>query len=203
MADGDQGKQPKKTTIPVIVVCLISIALAWAAVKLQFHGRKPSPQLTDFGSHLATLLFAAAFLERAFDVWLSLLFGKEADALDGRIRTLRSKVESQPEPTDDESQKLAELRSQRKALRERTRRLALPALMAGGLILSAVGLRALEPLFDVPGDGEAWSASLQAKLFTGIDIFVTGAVLAGGSDGIHWFVAMYRNWSDKNRFSES
>lgn len=73
------------------------------------------------------------------------------------------------------------------------------------MIISAVGLRSLQPLF-AAGDADAvaaWLASRQGHVFGAIDILVTGTLLAGGSDGIHWIVALYRDWIDKNRSTKS
>jgi hypothetical protein len=168
-----------------------------------FTGRAPNPNLTAIGSLLASLLFASAILERVLDVWLSLAMGGKADELDSEIRALKSRIDllgadesRRPEKAtaDDE---LKELMARRTEHSSSTRRLALPAALLGGLAISAVGLRALEPLFQ-PVDA-SWTSSAQAPWFVAVDVLVTGAVLAGGSDGIHWIVALYRDWMDKNR----
>ena len=77
----------------------------------------------------------------------------------------------------------------------------MPVALIAGLIISAVGLRSLQPLFN-NGDA-AWFKTAQGHLFVAVDIFLTGTLLAGGSDGIHWIVALYRDWTDKNRTAKS
>jgi hypothetical protein len=184
------------------LVAVIAIAIAATAVKQNFTGRAPNPDMTAFGTLLATLLFASAILERALDVWLSLTMGGEADRLDTEIRSLKSKIESStPDVKTAQEANLAPLFAARAAHQGATRRLATPVALTAGMIISAIGLRSLQPLF-VPGD-PAWLASPQGHIFGAIDILVTGTLLAGGSDGIHWIVALYRDTMDKNRSTKS
>ncbi|MCY3003053.1 MAG: hypothetical protein NTV21_14720 [Planctomycetota bacterium] len=182
---------------------LLAIAIAAAVSEAGFTGRAPNPDLTAFGSLLASLLFASAILERALDVWLSLAMGGKADELDGEIRALKSKLDTlatdgtrvQVKATADAE--LKSVQARRTEHSSSTRRMALPGALLGGLAISAVGLRALEPLFQ-PFDA-TWASSPQAPWFVAVDVLFTGALLAGGSDGIHWIVALYRDWMDKNR----
>lgn len=189
--------------VRAVVLTLVAIAIAAVVSSEGFTGRAPNPDLTAFGSLLASLLFASAILERALDVWLSLAMGGKADELDGEIRSLKARAERAPAGDADKRDQL-QAETDLKALMvtrtehsSATRRMALPAALLGGLAISAVGLRALEPLM-LPFDA-TWRSSAQAPWFTGVDIVFTGALLAGGSDGIHWIVALYRDWIDENR----
>lgn len=186
--------------VRAVVLSLVAIAIAAVVSQTDFKGLAPNPDLTTFGSLLASLLFASAILERALDVWLSLAMGGKADELDGQIRSLKARAEKSPA---SEAEKRDQLQAEsdlktvmadRTAHSSATRRMALPAALLGGLAISAVGLRSLEPLVLL-----ASISADQAKWFAGIDIVFTGALLAGGSDGIHWIVALYRDWMDKNR----
>jgi hypothetical protein len=82
-----------------------------------------------------------------------------------------------------------------------TRMIAAPIALLVGVVLSSIGLRSLQPLFE-PSDA-VWLKSTQGRLFSFVDIVLTAALLAGGSEGIHWMVALYRDWTDKNRSSKS
>ena len=192
-----------KHAVRAFVLTLVAIAVAAVVSSEGFTGRAPNPELTTFGSLLASLLFASAILERALDVWLSLAMGGKADELDGEIRSLKARAEKVPaseaEKRDKEQAEsgLKSVMTARTAHSSATRRMALPAALIGGLAISAVGLRALEPLM-LPFDA-TWRALPQAPWFTAVDVLFTGALLAGGSDGIHWIVALYRDWMDKNR----
>ena len=53
-----------------------------------------------------------------------------------------------------------------------------------GVILAFVGVRTLSVLFD-PGTSETAESSLQFNLLIVLDVFLTGALIGGGSSGIH------------------
>ena len=184
------------------LVAVMAIGIAVAAMSLNFNGRSPNPDLTALGALLGTLLFASAILERALDVWLSITMGAKADSQDVAIRSLKAKMESlPPEAKAVEQEKLAGLIADRATHQDATRRLAMPVAIIAGMVISAVGLRSLQPLFQQAG--AALMQSPQGHVFDAIDIIVTGTLLAGGSDGIHWIVALYRDWMDKNRSTKS
>jgi len=181
-----------------ILLGAAAVGIAVAATRWEFVGRPPNPDLTSFGTLLGTLLFASAILERAMDVWLSIAMGGKADRLDAQLRGLRATIDSAPpEQRAQEEAKLAPLVVDRTAHRDATRQLATPVSLVSGLVISAIGLRSLQPLFDKADS--TWLTSVQGHVFVVVDILVTGTLLAGGSDGIHWIVALYRDWADKSR----
>lgn len=177
----------------LVFVVLASAGIVAASISSNVSPRAPAANLSDFGPVLATLLFTSAILERALDVVLSLMYGGAADDLDREIRRLKAIDQTQIQQSEKDS--LAALLIQRSAHSQRTRQWALPIAVVAGLTVSAVGLRSLEPLFQKAASEQNW--------FTGVDIIVTGLLLAGGSDGIHWLVALYRDWIDKNRSTKS
>jgi hypothetical protein len=186
--------------MPRLVLLLASLAIAIWVAQATFLSLRPAEELTAFGSLLSVLVFASAMLERALDVWLSLLRGDGAAALDAELRELRTR---QAAAAEDDRRKLSE-DSKKKSLeretyRSATRKLALPVAMLAGTILSALGLRALAPLFVMELAGKPVLVGLQASAFAATDIFLTGALLAGGSDGIHSLVALYRDWTEKKK----
>ena len=61
-----------------------------------------------------------------------------------------------------------------------------------GVITSAVGFRFLAQLVKAPDS--AFLASAQNQWFVGVDILLTGAVLAGGSKLIHNIVSVYTSF---------
>jgi hypothetical protein len=203
-----------RSKAPIFFVVVLAAASVWMAIARQLVPPTPAPDLVSFGSALATLLFASAILERALDVLLSLTFGGTADQLDAEIRARKATIAAaqgtvapvapsaaattpapatpSTPPVDDQA--LKALVAKRIELSTTTRRSALPIAVGAGLAISSVGLRCLHPLFQkAPQDG--W--------FTAVDIVVTGLLLAGGSDGIHWLIALYRDWIDKNRSTKS
>jgi hypothetical protein len=181
-----------------IVLAALAVGIAVVATRWQFVGRPPNPDLTSFGTLLGTLLFASAILERAMDVWLSIAMGGKADRLDAQLRGLRATIDAAPpDQRAEQEAKMAPLVVDRTAHRDATRQLATPVSLVIGLVISTIGLRSLQPLFDKAD--AAWLTSAQGHVFVVVDILVTGTLLAGGSDGIHWIIALYRDWVDKSR----
>ena len=61
-----------------------------------------------------------------------------------------------------------------------------------GFIISMIGIRALEPLVD---SGTFQNlGEVQQNMFRMVDIFITGGLLAGGSDGIHKITEILRDF---------
>jgi hypothetical protein len=186
--------------MPRLIVVLASLAIAIWVAQATFIPLRPAQDLADFGSLLSVLVFASAMLERALDVWLSIVRGDGADALDAELRKLRTAEAGAggAAPMELTAQVAAKSR-ERRLYRSATRKLALPVAMLAGTILGALGLRAMAPLFVMEVAGKPALAGLQASLFVAADVLVTGALLAGGSDGIHSLVALYRDWAEKKK----
>lgn len=181
-------------------VLLASLAIAIWAAQAAFVPLRPAEDLTRFGSLLSVLVFASAMLERALDVWLSIVRGEGAGALDAELRTLRAHVSAAGTGERAElTSRLAQKSAAREAYRQATRKVALPVAALAGTILGALGLRALAPLFDLEAAGGAALAGAQAELFAVADVLVTGVLLAGGSDGLHSLVTLYRDWAEKKK----
>ena len=72
-------------------------------------------------------------------------------------------------------------------------RLAMLAGLVLGVVISALGFRVLQTLIDT----KSLTDGLQLWVFDFVDIFLTVAVLAGGSDGIHKLAEVYRTFTEK------
>jgi hypothetical protein len=66
--------------------------------------------------------------------------------------------------------------------RSNTRKIALWSSFILGIITSAIGIRSLETFVDIQG-----LPNYQIMIFRWLDVFLTGGVIAGGSEGIHKF----------------
>jgi len=187
-----------KRLVALGIIALVS----WLAVRLDFLPLDPRPDLTHLGALFGTLLLASAILERALDVVLSLAFGAKADELDAQIATLQAELDKADcGPDKVQAAKLRDelelVRADRQRNKRETMTWALPMAVAIGVLMSAVGLRALSALAD--------PASLQGingmhrQALTVTDIVVTGMLLGGGSEGIHRIVALFRTWTDAKR----
>ena len=90
----------------------------------------------------------------------------------------------------------SELRHELTAHRDGTRCVALLASMVTGVLLASLGLRSLELLVDA--DMLAALPAWQQTGFSAFDVVVTGALIAGGADGIHKVVATFTGFLDES-----
>jgi len=184
----------------LMAVILVAALVAWALFA-SFTPLEPAKDLKDFGSLLGVLLFASAILERSLDVVFSLFRGEGAEQLDAELWRLRRELDSAtPEQREAALGALASKASARLRYRAETRAAVLPAAFVVGVFLAAIGLRALASLFELRlPDGNPALGGLQASVFQAVDILLTGALLAGGSDGLHTLVTLWRDWMARQK----
>ena len=136
-------------------------------------------------------------LERAIDVLLSIPRAQDSDRL-------RAAVNEQQKIVDDARKQnvavpqvattaLENAKTARATFRAKTMRLAMLGGLVLGVIISALGFRVLQTLIDTT----SLTNGLQRSVFNFVDIILTGAVLAGGSDGIHKLAEVYRAFTEK------
>ena len=157
----------------------------------------------DFGStevlHLLTMLFLGAMLaERALEIFVGTWRSPGATQLDLAVRTCErnlARLHTLPQPDDaavaDATATLEEAKRQQLEYRCVTRQVALWTGLALGLLVSGVGLRALETLIDPVLSG--WSHQ-QSVAFRLVDVLLTGGVIAGGSEGIHRLATVFESF---------
>ena len=134
---------------------------------------------------LTPLIIVSLFMERALEVFVTAWRQTERDQLDlacespeidGAERDLRRRLAT--------------------AHRGQTRCVALLASVTLGVLVSALGLRALEHLVDA--DMLAALAHWQRVAFTLLDVTITGALLAGGSEGLHKVIATFTTFMEQS-----
>ncbi len=76
-----------------------------------------------------------------------------------------------------------------------TRQLAFLVGLALGMLTSAVGVRGLR--FLVEPQAFSKLSGGQTAVFNALDVLLTGALLAGGADGLHKLVSVFTNYMDK------
>ncbi|MEH2376269.1 hypothetical protein [Nostoc sp.] len=75
---------------------------------------------------------------------------------------------------------------QRTAYKSDTRTIALWTSLLFGLLISAIGIRSIEPLVVIDLDNP-----IQVVIFRCLDAFLTGGLIAGGSEGIHKLIKVF------------
>lgn len=75
--------------------------------------------------------------------------------------------------------------------KDETRKIALWAALTAGILISVIGIRGIEP-FIILDSKNNW----QNSWFRILDIFLTGAVIAGGSDVIHKILQVFTTFME-------
>lgn len=169
-----------------VVIALVLVFLASAGLVALFQ-----PSLVrfwaftpaDFVQLVTPLFLIALFIERVLEVFLTSWRAGESKKLQLAVKDQPKKLETK-EATED--------------FKARTQRMAFLTGTAIGVVISALGIRILEPLLDPTAFGTGADAipGWQQRLVMVADVLFTGAVLGGGSDGMHKLVSVFTNFMD-------
>jgi len=137
-------------------------------------------------SNLAPLILYALFVERAVEVFLTVWRGREADILATTLQQEEKKIKDVKGADLGDFHRLQQGVTKFKAT---TRDIAFVWAFVIGILISLAGVRALTLFVDPTSLSEL--SSYQLAWFTVLDIFITGALIGGGSDGIHKIIEMF------------
>jgi hypothetical protein len=131
---------------------------------------------TTWTADIGVLVLAAAIIERANEVIVMAFRDYEADRLEDLMEQANdafaaNTIEPLREIAAQAKTNLTEYKAQ-------TKEFALLVALCFGLMVSLAGVRSLHPLLSNQGFPAG-------RLFTIVDIILTGAMLAGGSEGVH------------------
>jgi hypothetical protein len=174
----------KTTRYLLVLVLLIAVVsgIFFAANLVRFE------LLTDAQSVisiLTPLVLYSLFIERAVEVFLTVWRGKESDALALAVKQEGQKISTLKNADRGSYNLLQHKLAEYKAT---TRDVAFASCFILGILISLAGVRALA-LFVDPSSLDDLS-SFQSAWFTVLDIIITGALIGGGSDGMHKLVSM-------------
>jgi hypothetical protein len=127
----------------------------------------------------------ALVIERSLEVLLTPWRGQEGDELKARVRAAKAAASPAAEMTAIAS----------RAHQHETRQLSFCAGLAIGITTSALGIRTLQVLVE-PQHFERLG-EWQTAGFVALDVLLTGALLAGGADGMHKLVTVFTTFMDK------
>ena len=192
-------KFEKHEKIYKAISIVVTIIVALLAIVFSSEG-VPFSEFTasDVTGLLIKLALAALFIERAVEVAMIAWRGKSK-------QKLVSNVTAEKRKSDMKADGQAEIFSEGQIVATKdleahsaeTKTLAILTAFGMGVIISALGLRALQPLLDA--DVFAGIGKTQRALFTGVDTLITGALLGSGSEGIHKILDTFLSWIDKYR----
>jgi len=189
----------KKTTL-IVGVTLLATLFAFVVCPFWLNqvpeplAFKPlTPQL--FAGLIGWLFAVSLFVERAVEVVVLVFRDQQADALDeaearatAMVAALAGSAATSQADKDKAAKDAATARAQSVTYRAETKEMALLVGFAFGVFVSLAGVRALHGLLA--------DSAPTGTLFTVADIVVTGAMLAGGSEGIHRMANAFTSFMD-------
>ena len=160
--------------IPIVLALAVGTSTAmWPTLKFVKMGA------SDLVSRLSILLFFSLLIERTVEIILSIWRSETSNTLESKLRLALSGRSSSVQPEDAKTALIQ--------YRAETLQWAMPVSFALGLLISALGVRALGQFLD-----QAILLDSQRWWFNFSDIVFTGALLAGGADPIHKILDLYR-----------
>ena len=142
----------------------------------------------DFASRFSTLVFFSLLIERAVEIVMSIWRSEKSNK---RVAAVKRLLEANAPSTDP---KLVQAQEDLIQFRAETLQWTMPVAFALGLLMSALGVRALVQFVDPASITTEGSFETQMWWFNMSDILFTGALLAGGADPIHKLLDLYRKF---------
>jgi hypothetical protein len=176
----------------LVVVAALVVYPVWSNQAPPPVDFKPlTPQA--FAGLIGWLFAVALFVERAVEVVVMIFRDQQADQLDeaeeNAARDFTSATrKAVADAVEAARQALVAARQNKLVYRAETKEIALVVGFVFGLFVSLAGVRALHGLL--------LDATPTGNLFTAADIVVTGAMLAGGSEGIHRMANAFTSFMD-------
>lgn len=150
---------------------------------------------------LAPLFVISLFLERAQEVivssWRGFARQQKQNLIEEKTNAREIAIgKPDAEAAQDLTNEILEAKHDLFDFRTKTSRMSFLLGLGVGILIAIVGVRILLPLVDIAGLG---IDSMQLKIFTFIDVLLTGAVLGGGSDGIHKLIVVITDFLESTR----
>jgi hypothetical protein len=186
-------KKDIKTVSASIIVIIIILIVILSDNTITIIILKPDAVQQTF-VFLGILIAVSLFMERSLEVFLttwrayeSELLGHEISIVENQIKALEECKEN--DKINKKNEELEELKNTWKQYKDNTRKIALWAALLSGIAISLAGFRVLGNCLSVP-----LPHGVQKNLFDTIDIFLTGGMIAGGSDGLHKIFEIYNTF---------
>lgn len=182
-------------------VKLIGFFLVLAVAVLAFQRQPVSLAFTPNAQANLPLLFSSMllismFIERAIEIFLSAWRSQQADILDTEIAGLERQIKLKKDQADQLDPLLNSLQAKKRErieYRIESRAVAQWIGLLIGVLVSLVGVRILANVIVLPESG---LPAGQHALFVVVDVLLTGAVLAGGSDAFNKIMKLYSSAMD-------
>lgn len=147
---------------------------------------------------LLSLFVVALFIERAVEVIMIVWRDSGEKECQRKVDKLEKQIKAKSESNvENLAEDKEEAERDLKHYKAVTKTLALTLVFVIGIVISALGIRALQPLVDMTVFKDL--TAMQKTLFAAVDIIITGALLGGGSKGIHEIVEAFLNTVERYR----
>jgi hypothetical protein len=176
----DTTKSKRVVGITWFVLVLIVAALVLAVVLSPDYIRLLDIDLNGALKILGTLFIVTAFVERAVQVILGIWVEPGKVEIKGKISAAKANRAVSAVPDAEEVAQTLALEKYRGA----TGKLAFTLALFMGIAVSWIGVRSLRALID-PVSYDELGTDMQRHVFTFVDVLITGALIAGGSNGMH------------------
>ncbi len=198
MNDSVPGKNTNNLKPYNIIIAIVTVVIVILAV-LFFPKSVPfwPFNVSDILILLVSLFLISLFIERTVEVVMIVWREKSKQQLVNELNAEKKKSEQIAKGSRDITSNEEQATKNLNNYNAETKTFALPTAFALGIIISALGIRTLQPLID-PAIYKTFP-SLQKALFTGADTLITGALLGGGSKGIHEIIEAFLNTVEKYR----
>lgn len=175
------------------------ILIAWFATPMTL---KFGENIKELPTMFGYLILISLFVERAIEVFLSAWRSAGADELDIKLANIRKRITDSAKTSEDQhpdtspdrtgirqlKDELESLEKERSRYRSDSRYISYWLGLGIGFLVALVGVRVLGNIMDINT-----LTGLQAGIFVIVDILLTGAVLAGGSDAINKIMKLYNS----------
>lgn len=187
------AQQNSRTWVYIIFFGALFIGAFLGAIYLEEYMFNPITT-TLLVKILLPIFAISVFVERAQEVFVSAWREIERAPLDQNVKNLEAKVAQSPEDKAlVDSLNTANMNFSK--FKAKTRRIAFLFSLAIGVMISTVGVRVLRSLTSMDAD----PVGIQRTLFDLADIILTGALIGGGSEGVHRVMAVITDFLDGAR----
>jgi len=184
-------REVKDNTHKLIYIILVVVIIGATVTGYKFEAiQLENIDLENFPALLGSLLAITLFIERSIEVLVNIVCSADAIDLENAINLKKDDIKNIEASGNHAIGQKMELRGLEKQIIEHkseTQKLSLKVSFCIGILVSAVGIRALGSMVvNIPQD--------QKSLFNLVDILITAGLLAGGSEGIHQLTSVYTNY---------
>lgn len=175
-----------KTKFLIVITVLGAVVAVWVWPLGAIRFKDFSP--AEFTQQLLPLALVALFIERSLEVFLTTWRGGKAAQLEREIEKATELAKADPTKAPGVHISQDTLTDYKSA----TKRIALPAALVLGILISALGIRGLGTLVDPKVFNDiSIIAAQQRSLFNAMDVLLTGSVIGGGSDFVHKLITTF------------